>query len=58
MSTNPPPKGGTVLLYENVMVTITEKTVKVDISKHDGSHSEVVISQESGLVIGGSNIPA
>lgn len=48
MSSNPPPRGGLVVMHENVQVNIENGIVTVSIALHDGSSKVFTIDQNSG----------
>jgi len=54
ISGSPPPKGGVVLLYENVKVTISNGRVGIFVTHANGSESGTIIDQNSGQVVGES----
>lgn len=58
MSASPPPKGGVVLLYENVKVIVSDGLIEVRVTLANGAESTTVINQKDGQVVGRSHKPA
>jgi len=50
VSGSPPPKGGVVLIYENVKIDITDGRIRVLVTLHDGSETGVTVEQSTGEV--------